>query len=98
MSAPLCIYYRLYDLKKSVQLIVTYPVANSVKDGKNYGVPYDSNTVIACYRTDYLDQAGYTIDDLTDITWDRFIEIGKDVLDKTGMPMLTNVRKRLCAT
>lgn len=27
-------------------------VANSVKDGKNYGVPYDSNTVIACYRKD----------------------------------------------
>lgn len=26
MSAPLCIYYRLYDLKKSVQLIVTYPL------------------------------------------------------------------------
>ena len=26
MSAPLCIYYRLYDLKKSVQLIVTYPI------------------------------------------------------------------------
>jgi len=25
MSAPSCIYYRLYDLKKSVQLIVTYP-------------------------------------------------------------------------
>ncbi len=24
MSAPLCIYYRLYDLKKSVQLIVAY--------------------------------------------------------------------------
>ena len=24
-------------------------VANSVRDGKNYGVPYDSNTVIACY-------------------------------------------------
>ncbi|WP_207743178.1 hypothetical protein, partial [Roseburia intestinalis] len=24
-SAPSCIYYRLYDLKKSVQLIVTYP-------------------------------------------------------------------------
>lgn len=25
-SAPSCIYYRLYDLKKSVQLIVTYPL------------------------------------------------------------------------
>ncbi len=67
-------------------------VANSVVDGKNYGVPYDSNTVIACYRTDYLAEAGYTIDDLTDITWDEFIEIGKDVLEKTGMPMLTNVQ------
>jgi lactose/L-arabinose transport system substrate-binding protein len=67
-------------------------VANSVSDGKNYGVPYDSNTVIACYRTDYLEQAGYTIDDLTDITWDEFITIGTDVLDKTGMPMLTNVQ------
>lgn len=67
-------------------------VANSVRDGKNYGIPYDSNTVIACYRTDYLAQAGYTVEDLTDITWDRFIEIGKDVLAKTGMPMLTNVQ------
>lgn len=67
-------------------------VANSVAGGKNYGIPYDSNTVIACYRTDYLAQAGYTIEDLTDITWDEFITIGEDVLDKTGMPMLTNVQ------
>lgn len=67
-------------------------VANSVKDGKNYGIPYDSNTVIACYRTDYLEQAGYSIEDLTDITWDEFIVIGEDVLAKTGMPMLTNVQ------
>lgn len=67
-------------------------VANSVKDGKNYGVPYDSNTVISCYRTDYLKQAGYTIEDLTDITWDQFIKIGEDVKAKTGMPMLTNVQ------
>lgn len=67
-------------------------VANSMKDGKNYGVPYDSNTVIACYRTDYLEQAGYTIEDVTDITWEEFMKIGEDVLAKTGMPMLTNVQ------
>lgn len=67
-------------------------VANSVVDGKNYGVPYDSNTVIACYRTDYLEKAGFKAEDLTDITWDEFIEIGEKVLDKTGMPMLTNVQ------
>ena len=64
------------------------------KGWKNYGVPYDSNTVIACYRTDYLEQAGYSIEDLTDITWDEFIVIGEDVLAKTGMPMLTNAQGR----
>lgn len=33
MSAPLCIYYRLYDLKKSVQLIVAYPYASGMGIG-----------------------------------------------------------------
>lgn len=64
-------------------------LAYSVVDGKNYGVPFDAGTVVATYRTDYLEQAGYTIDDLTDIDWDRFIEIGKDVKAKTGLPMLS---------
>ena len=31
-SAPSCIYYRLYDLKKSVQLIVTYPILSITAD------------------------------------------------------------------
>ena len=56
----------------------------SVVGGKNYGVPFDNGTEIAAYRTDILEQAGYTVEDLTDIDWDRFIEIGKDVFSKTG--------------
>lgn len=64
-------------------------VAYSVVDGKNYGVPFDNGAVVACYRTDVLEEAGYTIDDLTDIDWDRYIEIGKDVLAKTGKPLLS---------
>lgn len=64
-------------------------VAYSVVEGKNYGVPFDNGAVIACYRTDILEQAGYTVEDLTDIDWDRYIEIGKDVLDKTGKPLLS---------
>ena len=63
--------------------------AYSVVDGKNYGVPFDNGAVIACYRTDVLAEAGYTIEDLTDITWSRYIEIGKDVLAKTGKPLLS---------
>ena len=51
--------------------------AYSVVDGKNYGVPFDNGAVIACYRTDVLEQAGLTIDDFTDITWDQYIENGK---------------------
>jgi len=64
-------------------------LAYSVVDGKNYGVPFDNGAAIDCLRTDVLQQAGYTVDDFKDITWDRYIEIGKDVLAKTGKPLLS---------
>ena len=64
-------------------------VAYSVVDGKNYGIPFDAGTVVAAWRTDYLEEAGYTVEDLTDIDWDRFLEIGRDVKEKTGRPMLS---------
>ncbi len=62
----------------------------SVVDGRNYGVPFDNGTTVGAYRTDYLADAGYSIDDLTDITWERFIEIGKDVKEKTGHFMISS--------
>ncbi len=65
-------------------------VKASVVDNKNYGIPFDSGTEIAAYRTDILEQAGYTVDDLTDIDWDRFIEIGEDVLAKTGYSLFSS--------
>lgn len=64
-------------------------VAYSVIDGKNYGVPFDNGAVISCVRTDVIEQAGYTVDDFKDITWSKYIELGKDVLAKTGKPMLS---------
>jgi lactose/L-arabinose transport system substrate-binding protein len=64
-------------------------VEYSTLDGVNYGVPFDSGTAITALRTDVLEEAGYTLDDFTDITWDTFIEQGKDVLAKTGMPLLS---------
>lgn len=65
--------------------------AYSVIDGKNYGVPFDNGTAINCLRTDVLEEAGLTVDDFTDITWDRFIELGEQVLEKTGLPLLSVV-------
>ena len=61
----------------------------STVDGKNYGVPFDNGAVVSCYRTDILDEAGYSIADITDIDWDKFIEIGKVVKEKTGKYMLS---------
>lgn len=63
--------------------------AYSVIDGKNYGVPFDNGAAIACYRTDILEQAGLTLDDFTDITFDQYIENGKKVLDATGKPLIS---------
>ena len=36
-----------------------------------------------------MEQAGYTVDDFTDITWSDYMEKAKVVLEKTGLPMLT---------
>ena len=61
----------------------------STVNGVHYGVPVDNGTAIAAYRVDLLEECGYTIEDLTGITWDRFIEIGEDVYAKTGKALLS---------
>ena len=68
----------------------SYKTAIGTVDGKNYSVPFDNGTAITCLRTEVLEQAGFTVDDFTDITWDEFIEKGKVVLEKTGKPLLSN--------
>lgn len=64
-------------------------IAYSTLDGKNLGIPFDNGAVINCIRTDYLEQAGLTIDDFTDITWSEYMEKAKVIKEKTGQPMLT---------
>lgn len=60
----------------------------STIDGEHFGFPVDNGTVIFAYRTDLLEQAGYTIDDMTGISWKDFIEVGKKVYEKTGKYLL----------
>jgi lactose/L-arabinose transport system substrate-binding protein len=38
-----------------------------------------------------VEQAGLAVSDFNDITWDRFIELGKTVKDKTGLAMISAV-------
>lgn len=63
--------------------------AYSVVEGKNYGVPFDNGAVVGSYRTDVLKEAGYTVDDFTDITWSEYQKMGEDILAKTGKPLLS---------
>lgn len=66
-------------------------VAYSVIDGENYGVPFDNGTAIMALRTDVLEEAGYTIDDFTDISWSDYQAKGEDILAKTGKPLLSGM-------
>ncbi len=61
----------------------------STINGEHYGAPVDNGTAIFAYRTDILEECGYTIDDVTGITWDRWLEIGRDVKEKTGKYLMS---------
>lgn len=66
-----------------------FKTAVTKKGDTNYGVPFDSGVVGLFYRTDLFEQAGYTHEDMTDITWEEYIEMGKKVFETSGVKALT---------
>ena len=58
-------------------------------DGKMYGIPFDSGVAATFYRADLIEEAGYSKSDMENLTWDKFIEIGKAVMEKTGIAMMS---------
>ncbi|MGC3952779.1 MAG: extracellular solute-binding protein [Propionicimonas sp.] len=73
------------DFSQFPQAVVDY----SVIEGANYGLPFDNGTAVMALRTDVLKEAGYTLDDFTNVTWSDFLTKAKDVLAKTGKPLLS---------
>jgi lactose/L-arabinose transport system substrate-binding protein len=65
-----------------------YKVDLMTMDGKVYGLPFDSGVTGMYYRKDWIEKAGFSEKDMQDITWDRYIEIGKKVEAATGKKML----------
>ncbi|MFP5077844.1 ABC transporter substrate-binding protein [Rhizobium sp. YIM 134829] len=65
-----------------------YKVNLMTVEGKTYGMPFDTGVTGLFYRRDYLEQAGYKPEDMQNLTWDKFIEIGKQVEAKTGKKMI----------
>lgn len=66
-----------------------YKTGVNYVDGKLYGIPFDSGVAATFYRTDLIEQAGYTKKDMENLTWEKYIEIGKAVKEKTGIDMCT---------
>jgi lactose/L-arabinose transport system substrate-binding protein len=80
-----------YDLSSVIKGsdFADYKIGPTSLDGKQYGVPFDSGVAGLYVRKDYLEQAGYKVDDLQNIDWDQMIEIGKAVKAKTGKALMT---------
>ena len=53
-------------------------------------MPFDSGVTGLYYRRDIIAAAGIKPEELNNITWDRFIELGKQVKAKTGKAMLSD--------
>lgn len=66
-----------------------YKMATTQHDGKQYGVPFDSGATGLYIRTDILEETGLTVDDVTNISWNEYVEIGKEIKEETGVNLLT---------
>ncbi|GGG16018.1 ABC transporter substrate-binding protein [Paenibacillus abyssi] len=55
------------------------------KEGQYYGIDFHVGAAVIYYNKEILDEAGVNPDDIK--TWADFEEAGKQVLDRTGVPM-----------
>jgi lactose/L-arabinose transport system substrate-binding protein len=72
------------DLSKFAQ----FKLAVGTVNGQNYGVPFDNGATAFFLRKDFVEQAGLKVEDFNDITWDRFIELGKIVRQKINKSLI----------
>ncbi len=64
-------------------------VKYSTVGGVHYGIPVDNGTVVFAYRTDILAQCGYSLANVTGISWNQWLEIARNVKNTTGMALLS---------
>lgn len=63
------------------------------KDERYYAMPWDSGPVALFYRRDVFEQAGLPSEpeEVSELvsTWDKYVEVGKLINERTGVPMHT---------
>jgi lactose/L-arabinose transport system substrate-binding protein len=79
------------DGKVDVSQFAQYKVDVATINGRHYGVPFDNGATGTFLRRDLVEQAGLKVEDFNDITWEKFIELGKTVKQKTGAAMISAV-------
>ena len=79
------------DGKIDLSQFAQFKVAFGEVNGKNYSVPFDNGVTATFLRSDIIKDAGLSVDDFKDITWERFHELGKIVKQKTGKYMISYV-------
>ena len=67
----------------------SYKVKHFTYEDRIYGVPFDNGVTGFFVRTDYLEAAGLTLADVTDITWEQLVEVGLKVKEATGKQLLS---------
>ena len=60
----------------------SYKKAAVSYDGVGYGVPFDTGVAGLFYRTDYVEEAGYSTSDMQDLTWDDYFTLGEKLKEK----------------
>ncbi len=77
--------------KVDLSQFAQFKVGCGTIDGKSYAVPFDNGATGTFIRSDIIEKAGLKVSDFNDITWERFIELGKIVKAKTGISMVSTV-------
>ncbi|MCK0534308.1 MULTISPECIES: hypothetical protein [unclassified Anaerobiospirillum] len=67
---------------------VDYKTAVTTVQGKTYGIPFDTGVTALFVRIDLFEKAGFKLSDFEDLTWDKFILMGRKVKNMTGVPLL----------
>lgn len=80
----------LKDLSSYIQQdnFVDFKTEITSDQGKLYGVPFDSGVAALFVRIDLFEEAGYSLEDFKDLTWDKFIQMGRKVRATTGISLL----------
>lgn len=79
------------DGKVNLDQFAQFKVGYGEMGGKHYSVPFDNGATATFLRRDIIEQAGLKVEDFDNITWGKFIELGKIVKAKTGKALISYV-------